>query len=150
MTSDASTADQGTASTWRGLAVCGAATVGATLVGAVPALVIGLSVARFRYVEHWESASSGLLEGERERALLVLGVGVLLALLTTVAVFRFVARAGRDTLPAPRVVAGCIVLVAASVLTALVLAVLGSPAASGLVDGNVPAAGAMVDLLHSA
>lgn len=141
---------QGTSSVRRGLAVCVIATVGATLVGAVPALAIGLSVARYRYVESWSGASSGLLDGERERALVVAGAGVLLTLLVAAAVFRFVARAGRTSVPAPRVVAGCAVLVAASVLTLLVLVLLGTPLAAGIVDGSVPAAGAGVDPLYSA
>ena len=142
--------DQGTSSVRRGLAVCAIATVGATLVGTVPALAIGLSLARYRYVESWAGASSGLLDGERERALLVAGTGFLLALLVAAAVFRFVAHAGRTSVPAPRVVAGCAVLVAASVLTTVVLVLLGTPLAAGMVDGSVPAAGAEVDLVYSA
>lgn len=151
MISEASTVtDQGTSGVRRGLAVCAIATVGATLVGAVPALVIGLSVARYRYVESWAAASSGLLDGESESALFVAAVGVLLALLTGATVFRFVAHAGRTSVPAPRVVAGCAVTVAASVLTLLVLVVLGSPLAVGIVDGTVPAAGAVLDVIYSA
>ncbi|GAA1404461.1 hypothetical protein [Oerskovia paurometabola] len=151
MISEAPTAaDQGTSSARRGLVVCAIATVGATLVGAVPALAIGLSVARYRYVENWSGASSGLLDGERERALFVAGTGILLALLAAAAVFRFVARSGRTSVPAPRVVAACAVLVAASVLTLVVVVLLGSPLAAGIVDGSVPAAGAEVDPIYSA
>jgi hypothetical protein len=138
--SDVAGADTG--STWRGVAVCGVATVGAILVGAVPALVIGLALARHRYVERWDAASSGLLDGESERALFVAGVGVLLAALVTVGVFRFVARVGRATLPAPRVVAGCAVLVATSVLTVLVVVALGSPTATGMIEGTFSVDGA--------